>query len=148
MSHIVFYEKPGCGGNARHKLVLTRAGHTLDVRDLLSEPWTAERLRTFFEGVPVSRWFNLAAPSIKSGAVDPARLSEKQALEAMLGQPLLIRRPLMEVTLADGSCRRLVGFETALMAPWLDLPPEQNDRPTSLEGCAAVQPSSSCTPTR
>lgn len=29
MAHLVFYEKPGCAGNARQKALLRAAGHTL-----------------------------------------------------------------------------------------------------------------------
>lgn len=41
MTRIVFYEKPGCGGNARQKAVLAAAGHELEVRDLPRRQWTA-----------------------------------------------------------------------------------------------------------
>ena len=48
MSTLIFYEKPGCANNARQKRLLLDAGHELVVRDLLSEPWTAQRLQEFF----------------------------------------------------------------------------------------------------
>ena len=34
MAKVVFYEKPGCGGNARQKRLLVQSGHELEVRDL------------------------------------------------------------------------------------------------------------------
>ena len=74
MAHVIFYEKPGCANNARQKLLLAAAGHDLDVRNLLAEPWSGERLRDFFGATPVPDWFNSAAPRIKSGEIDPARL--------------------------------------------------------------------------
>lgn len=103
---LTFYEKPGCVSNTKQKALLRSQGFALEVRDLLSEPWTAERLRVFFGERPVVEWFNPTAPSVKQGAVDPAALSETQALAAMLEEPLLIRRPLIEC--AAGS---LCGFE-------------------------------------
>lgn len=45
MATLTFYEKPGCQGNARQKALLRAAGHQLHVRNLLTEPWTPERLR-------------------------------------------------------------------------------------------------------
>lgn len=106
MSEIVFYEKPGCIGNANQKRLLAGLGHRLVVQDLLSEPWTAERLRAFFGALPVAGWFNPTAPRIKSGTIDPGTLDEQQALTLMLAEPLLIRRPLIETD--QGRC---CGFE-------------------------------------
>ena len=58
MTKVVFYEKPGCGGNARQKALLIASGHELDVRNLLTEPWTAATLRPFFGSKPLRDWFN------------------------------------------------------------------------------------------
>lgn len=116
MSHIVFWEKPGCAGNARQKALLLASGHTLDVRNLLAEPWDAARLRDFLASRPVSEWFNMSSPRVKSGDVNPEALTEDEALTLMLADPLLIRRPLME---ADG--RREAGFDTVRVAAWMGL---------------------------
>jgi nitrogenase-associated protein len=94
---VVFYQKPGCGTNTRQKQMLEAAGHTVIARDLLAEPWTAERLREFFGSMPVASWFNPAAPAVKSGSLDLDEISEQRALEMMLKEPLLICRPLIEV---------------------------------------------------
>lgn len=110
MTSIVFYEKPGCAGNRRQKQLLQAAGFELQVRDLLAEPWRREQLRAFFADRPVAEWFNPAAPAVKSGAVDPQALDAEQALELMLAQPLLIRRPLI----SSGSLR-MAGFDAAAL---------------------------------
>jgi nitrogenase-associated protein len=128
MTDVLFFEKPGCANNARQKQLLQAAGHNLDVRDLLREPWTAERLRGFFVGLPVAAWFNKAAPQVKSGAIDPEHLDEDQALALMLADPILIRRPLME---ADG--RRAAGFDPDKVGSWIGLSaakPPQGDLET------------------
>ena len=116
MAHIIFWEKPGCAGNARQKALLLASGHTLEVRNLLAEPWDATRLRSFFTGRAVYEWFNRSSPRIKSGDVIPEALDENQALGLMLADPLLIRRPLME---ADG--RREAGFEPERVSAWIGL---------------------------
>ena len=116
MAHVTFWEKPGCGTNARQKLALANAGHTLDVRSLLTEPWTAERLKDFFGATPVATWFNPAAPKVKSGEVKPEVVEAEAAIALMLAEPLLIRRPLVEV---EGA--RCAGFDrepvTSLLGP-------------------------------
>ena len=127
MAEVVFWEKPGCGGNARQKARLRSCGHTVIERSLLAEPWTADRLGDFLAGLPVADWFNRAAPKVKSGEVVPEALDGAAALALMLAEPLLIRRPLME---AAG--RRVVGFDEAVVDAWIGLTP--SDRPVG-EGC-------------
>lgn len=95
--HLIFYEKPGCIGNARQKGVLLAAGHTLDVRDILTEPLSKETLRFFFKDLPVVEWFNPTAPAVTSGEIDPSTMSDEQALDAMLRDRLLIHRPLIRI---------------------------------------------------
>jgi nitrogenase-associated protein len=126
MTVIVFYEKPGCSNNTRQKALLQDAGHTVIARNLLTEPWTEERLLEFFGNRPVAEWFNRAAPSVKSGEVMPELLDEAAALEMMLADPLLIRRPLIE---AEG--RKETGFDQNKIHAWLGLTPAGGD----LESC-------------
>jgi nitrogenase-associated protein len=116
MAHITFYEKPGCGGNARQRALLEAAGHTLDIRNLLTEPWTQERLLAFLAPLPVPEWFNRSAPRIKSGEVNPDAIDAPTALRLLLEEPLLVRRPLME---SEG--RRHVGFEPEAVDVWVGL---------------------------
>jgi nitrogenase-associated protein len=141
MARIVFYEKPGCSGNARQRALLRAAGHELDVRSLLAEPWTRESLLAFLAPLPVSQWFNRAAPRVKSGEVVPETLSQEQALAALLAEPLLIRRPLMQ---RDDSAR-LVGFDTALVQAFVGLGSAEAT-PRNLEGCAAAPDARPCPP--
>lgn len=116
MATVTFYEKPGCANNTKQKILLAAAGHTVWARNLLTERWTAARLRPFFGDLPVAEWFNLSAPRVREGALDYERVTETEALVLMLADPLLIRRPLMEV---DGDCR--VGFDPAGVDAWIGL---------------------------
>lgn len=117
MTTVVFYEKPGCAGNARQKRWLAAAGVRLDVRSLAEESWSAERLRSFFGARPVVDWFNRSAPRVKSGEIDIDRITPAQALALMLADPLLVRRPLIEVGGA-----RTAGFDPAWLQARLGLP--------------------------
>jgi nitrogenase-associated protein len=118
MAKVVFYEKPGCVGNARQKALLTASGHELDVRNLLSEAWTPSTLRAFFGTKPLQDWFNPSSPRVKAGAIDFAVLTEAAALAMMIDDPLLIRRPLMQ---AADRCE--AGFDQAAVDAWLGLRP-------------------------
>lgn len=106
MTEVVFYEKPGCLTNLKQRQLLVGLGHRLAVRNLLAEPWTADRLRGFFGERPVPDWLNPTAPAVRDGLVDPTRLDADAALAAMLSDPLLIRRPLLETP--HGRC---AGFD-------------------------------------
>lgn len=134
MTHLVFFEKPGCGGNARQRALLEAAGHRLERRNLLTERWSRESLLAFLAPLPVSAWFNRAAPRVKSGEVNLDALDADTALALLLAEPLLIRRPLMQRS-DDGS--RQVGFDADAVQAWIGLAPGSVPAGAKLEGCAS-----------
>ncbi|MDD5058866.1 MAG: hypothetical protein PHQ60_13435 [Sideroxydans sp.] len=137
MATIHFYEKPGCGNNTKQKIWLAASGHTVLAKNLLIEKWSAEKLRAFFGELPVEKWFNLAAPRIKSGELNPAEFDASTALAMMLAEPLLIRRPLMEV---EGE--RMVGFDADAVRAWIGLNDAKPDG--NLEACPKGHQASPC----
>ncbi|MGK7883803.1 MAG: ArsC/Spx/MgsR family protein [Crocosphaera sp.] len=139
MANVTFYEKPGCRNNTKQKNLLLAAGHNLEAKSLLTEPWKPETLRPFFGNLPVNLWFNTSAPRIKSGEVIPDNLSEEKALELMIVDPLLIRRPLIHV---DGVFR--VGFDPEKIDAWIGLNPDQTVT-EDLETCPRSHEEKSCT---
>lgn len=116
MAVVTFYEKPGCKGNLRQKTLLAAAGHTVQAKNLKTEAWTADRLLAFLGKLPVGSWFNPAAPAIKAGQIVPENLSVEHAVNLLLENPLLIRRPLMEI-----GEERMVGFDVAAVDAWIGL---------------------------
>jgi len=116
MAIVVFYEKPGCSGNARQKALLEAAGHTVEARNLLTTAWERAQLRSFFGYLPVAQWFNRNAPKVKRGEIVPTDYDEDNALTLFLNVPILIRRPLLEV---EGV--RQIGFDEAAIHAWIGL---------------------------
>jgi nitrogenase-associated protein len=116
MAKVIFWEKPGCQGNARQKEILLASGHELEVRNLLTEPWTKESLAHFFGARPVAEWFNMTNPRVKTGEIVPADVSRDEALSMMESEPLLIVRPLMQV-----GGERLAGFDVETVHNWIGL---------------------------
>lgn len=116
MTVVIFYEKPGCINNKKQKALLSAAGHIVEAYNLLTQSWTVETLRPFFGNLPVTEWFNYTAPAIKSGKIVPALLDAETALNLMIDDPLLIRRPLIQV-----GERREVGFDNNKIAAWIGL---------------------------
>ncbi|MGQ4647193.1 ArsC/Spx/MgsR family protein [Lyngbya aestuarii] len=118
MAKVIFYEKPGCINNTKQKALLKAAGHEVIAHNLLTQSWQVEELRLFFGELPVSEWFNRTAPRIKSGEVVPEKIDVETALALMVNDPILIRRPLIQV-----DERREVGFDTDLLNHWISLKP-------------------------
>lgn len=118
MAEVIFYGLAGCTANARQKLQLQAAGHTLVERDLASEPLTPETLRSFFEDRPVEDWFNRRAAAVKAGQVKPDELDEAAALNTLLAERDLIRRPLIQV-----GEERKAGFDPNALHAWIGLSP-------------------------
>jgi nitrogenase-associated protein len=118
MARVIFYEKPGCAGNARQKSLLIGSGHDVETHNLLTTPWVAATLRPFFGDKPIADWFNASSPRVKNGEVRPAELKPEVAIAMMIDDPLLIRRPLLQV-----GERRESGFDQALVEQWITLKP-------------------------
>jgi len=132
---ILFYEKPGCINNTKQKLLLEQHGHRIEAHSLLTQNWDKSTLRLFFNDMPVNEWFNMAAPRIKSGEVVPTDFDEESALTAMVNDPLLIRRPLID---AEGELA--CGFDNSLVKSLLG---EKTDI-SSLQTCPNTATNSDC----
>jgi nitrogenase-associated protein len=78
----------------------------------------------------VSQWFNRTAPQVKSEEVIPEQLDEETALALMVENPILIRRPLIEV-----GDRQEIGFDFNKINTWIGLPAKDNSLSQDLETC-------------
>ena len=136
MADLDIYAKPGCINNRKQQEILRQLGHDLRTYDLLTTPWTPERLRPFFATKPVAEWFNYTAPRVKSGEVNPSALDEAAALAAMVADPLLIRRPLIKC--AVGQCS---GFDDNPVLQALGV----YDTPAGIETCPKAHAANPCT---
>jgi nitrogenase-associated protein len=103
----------------------------------LTETWQAERLRAFFGELAVRAWFNYSAPAIKLGEIEPDTLIEQEALALMLENPLLIRRPLMQV--GDSL---MAGFDQQAVDNWIGL--QTIEATSDLESCPRTPEKAGC----
>ncbi|MFA6051294.1 MAG: ArsC/Spx/MgsR family protein [Methylobacter sp.] len=141
MATVYFYEKPGCINNTRQKKLLAAAGHQVVALNLLTEPWQEDRLRAFFGELAARDWFNTSAPAVKLGEIEPDKLTEQQALALMLENPLLIRRPLMQV--GDSL---MAGFDQQAVDDWIGLKETDTTKEANrdLESCPRPLAQASC----
>ena len=110
MAKIIFYEKTGCINNTKQKEILALAGHEVEAINLLHYEWSAEKLDEFFAELPAEACFNKNAPKVTSGEVVPSEYTKEAAIEALLKEPILIKRPLLEI-----GDERFVGFDKTLL---------------------------------
>jgi len=136
MKIVLFYEKPGCATNAKQKKYLRSVGCSVIERNLLESGLTRSELKAFFAHMPVKTWFNPNAPKVKSGEVDPSAMNETAALELLLLEPILIKRPLMVI-----SNKKLCGFEQEKVDALLDITSQfkvQSACSSESESCDAI----------
>lgn len=105
MAKIMFFEKTGCKNNTKQKQILEHNGHEVEAIDIINYQWTKQALLAFFNDIEPKHWFNLNAPSITNGSIITGSFDKDTALEALLNEHILIKRPLMVI----GSTK-LVGF--------------------------------------
>lgn len=112
---VIFYEKPFCAANAKQKRILRDSGCSLIERNLLEHGLDRDTLRSFMGNKIVSEWFNPAAPAIKNGHLLPDSLNQAEAMELLMSDPILIRRPLMII-----GTEKLCGFDAQKVSEVLD----------------------------
>lgn len=95
--NFLFFEKSDCGGNARQKELLKKHNITFEVRDLLNTKWSYEDLVGYFDGLEVADMFNSFAPQVRDKEIDITKLSKDEAINLMIKNPILIKRPLMQI---------------------------------------------------
>lgn len=94
---IVFYEKPGCSGNKKQKELLKNHGVEFNVKSILDTKWTKDQLQIFFMGLDKEMCINTSAPQIKNGQIDLDALSKDDMISLMIKDPILIKRPLIQI---------------------------------------------------
>lgn len=114
MTEITFFEKPGCINGEKQKAILRAAGHSLLCIDILSSFWNRENLLAFVTGKAPVEMMNHSAPAIKKREIIPENLSFDEAVTMMVANPILIKRPLVEV---DGLS--IQGFMDPRLVPYL-----------------------------
>jgi nitrogenase-associated protein len=140
---ILFWEKPGCSGNDRQKALLSIAGHEIDARSLPGSVWTRDDLLEWLGELDVPDWFNRGARRIQDGEIDPDALDRETALELIAADPILVRRPLVEVAGV-----KMVGFDLerieSLAGPLPDTERIRRVREEDLEECPGQKTGIKC----
>ncbi|RXJ69361.1 arsenate reductase family protein [Halarcobacter ebronensis] len=133
---VVFYEKPGCAGNKRQKEVLRANRVEFEVKSMLEEKWNTQTLNSFFYGLEKEQIINQFAPQVKSGELNIENYTKEELINLMIKEPLLIKRPLIEV-----DDIRICGFDIPKLNLALNLELDTNkeiDTCQSSDSCTTV----------
>ena len=95
--NFTFYEKTGCSGNAKQKELLKSHNISFSVKSLLDTSWSKETLSEFFKGLETKDIFNPFAPQIRDKQIDINSFSKDEAITLMIKNPILIKRPLLDI---------------------------------------------------
>ena len=64
-------------------------------RDFFADPFTEDELRSLAGTVPPNELFSWASPSAKEYRSRRGEISDDELIQLMLGEPRLIRRPIL-----------------------------------------------------
>lgn len=122
MAQITFYTKAQCKNAAKQIELLTLADHSVEVIDLIEYDWSKEQLEYYFNSYAPADWFNLKAPKIKSGEINPKDYNKEETIKLLLEDHLFIRRPIIEV-----GKEFQIGFYKDKIDEWIGLQPANKD---------------------
>ena len=97
------------------KAELSQAGIDLNERDFFADPFTLDELRKLIGARSASDYFSWRSPSLRKMGLNRDDMTEDQMLDLMVGEPRLIRRPLIHT--ADGDL--IVGTDKKAMSALL-----------------------------
>jgi arsenate reductase len=94
----VIYHNPRCGTSRKTLDILQEAGAEVSVVHYLEHPPTVDELRRLYERAGISPRDGLRAKESLATDLDllSGRVSDTAILEAMVANPILIERPLVE----------------------------------------------------
>jgi len=70
-------------------------GFTLKERDFFKEPFRRQEITAILNETPASEMFNFNSPSFKKMGLKAEDLTEDDLIDLMLGEPRMVRRPVV-----------------------------------------------------
>ena len=101
------YHNPMCGTSRKTLAILEESGADVEVIEYLKSPPSKEELRRLYERAGISPSEGLRAKESLAHDLDltAGRVSEEAILDAMVENPILIERPLVETGKGVRLCR-------------------------------------------
>ena len=99
----VIYHNPNCGTSRKTLDILRESGADVNVVEYLKTPPSRDELRRLYERAGISPAEGLRHKDPAAAALEGA--DDETVLDAMLGNPALIERPLVETEKGVRLCR-------------------------------------------
>ena len=101
------YHNPRCGTSRKTLEILEREGADVTIVEYLKQPPTKAQLRNFYERAGISAREGLRAKEQLARDLDlvEGAVSDEAILDAMVENPILIERPLVETEKGVRLCR-------------------------------------------
>ncbi len=90
-----FYGWRSCSTCQNAKRFLVQQGVKVRERDFFKQPFSAEELIALMEGLPPSEMFSWKSPRARALGIQEGQVPDDELLRLMVGNPYLIRRPLI-----------------------------------------------------
>ena len=107
-----FYTWRKCSTCRNAKKALDDLAVDVDERDFFENPMGREELREIIDAAGIDNVFSWRSPSAKEYRQRRESISEDELIDAMLGEPRLIRRPIV----FDAGDDPIIGFDKSAYA--------------------------------
>jgi arsenate reductase (glutaredoxin) len=101
----VIYHNPRCGTSRKTLDILREAGVDVTIVDYLAHPPSKAELKRLYERAGIGPREGLRAKEPLARDLDLAHVSDNALLDAMVENPILIERPLVETDKGVRLCR-------------------------------------------
>jgi arsenate reductase len=101
------YHNPSCGTSRKTLEILREAGCDVRIREYLKDPPSRDELQRLYDRAGISPRDGLRAkePLADELGLHRAEVTDAEVLAAMMAQPILINRPLVETDKGARLCR-------------------------------------------
>lgn len=105
--NVTIFHNPACGTSRKTLDILNQSGATVTVREYLKDPPTREELERLYSRAGISPREGLRAkePLAAELGLTASDVSQDSILDAMVRNPVLIERPLVETDKGVRLCR-------------------------------------------
>ena len=107
MARVTIFHNPQCGTSRNTLALIRNSGEEPQVIEYLKDPPSRERLAELIRkmGVPVREVLRQKGTPYDELGLDDPLLTDDELIDAMLANPILINRPIVETPLGVKLCR-------------------------------------------
>ena len=92
---LTMYHNPRCNTSRRTLALLRERGVEPQIVEYLKTPYTAPQLKKLLAELKLPASKLLRKKEAAAAGIDPSKLSEEQLIAAMVGNPILVERPIV-----------------------------------------------------